>query len=318
MAYTQKAGLTVIDAFGKCQGILEEAVSKVGLLVCLGTDGFILADQDDAAGRFVALEKGAIGDTIWMAIAAILEAPPTESAGVWSAGTLAASTDIGSTLYLDDDGQVALTAGTVAQVVGTVLSVSQMMLCPNTYLTGTSQTLSGALSVGTTLAVTGATTLTSLKCSTTLEATGASTLTGAVALNGGATVATGKDFTMTKGNIIFTKGGVQSYVRTITATDSILVNDEVIVCNPAASTTLTLPDLATAGVGKSFTIIHNTVAQTMIVVPAGTDKLIGADGVATYVKATDDKGLDVRWKFTAIAAALWMMEELGGTAATMA
>lgn len=299
MAYSDVAGKVINNAYGIFNAYLYATVKPGDLIAPDATnDGWILADQGDSvAAVAVAIEGGVAGETVKAALAVEFSIKDTiGSRGVPTATALAASTDVGSPLYTGESGAASGSAGgTLSQVVGYILSAYKALLIPQSYLTGTTMSLSGNASVGGTFAVTGAT-----------------TLTGALTANGGITVGTGKDLTMTKGNIIFTKGGVQRYVRAITATDTILVNDDILLVTPAADTVLTLPDLATAGIGKSFEIIHKATANTIEVDAAGSDKILGVDGTATYVKCTDDKGIDVRFKLTAVASALWMLEVIAG------
>lgn len=291
------------------------------------SDGVTLADSDSIPADCFALQDGVSGDYIMAALAIRMKVRPTvATGGQATAGVLALSADVATALYLSDTaGKVGTSSGTIAQQVGWITATDECVLVAMSYLTGTNITASGSLSVGTTstltgavtckdtLTVDGASTLTgNVTASGTLAVTGASTLTGALAINGGATVATGKDLTMVKGNIIFTKGGVQHYVRAVTATDTILVNDDILAVTPAADTVLTLPAVASAGIGKAFTIIHVATTNTIEVDAAGSDKILGVNGTATYVKCTDDKGIDVRFTLRAIAAALWMLEAVSG------
>jgi len=212
MAYTDVAGKTILDAFGKFQAVLYAACVTGDLLSRdVSNEGFILADDSTSVvASAVALENGAAGDTIWMALAAVIEVRPTESSGAWSDGVLALAADVMDTLYLGESGKVEDSAGTCPQVVGFIISTTRAVLAPNTYITGTDQTLSGNLVVGGTAAVTGVSTLTGLlnadggiavdtdkftvsaagavTAASTLEVTGASTLTGAVTATAGVTI----------------------------------------------------------------------------------------------------------------------------------
>lgn len=298
MAYTDKAGKKIIAKWGSTQMAIYATVVKGDLLAFdSGNYGLKLADQSGGdAAVMVACQDGVSGETIEVAAAAIFETPATETLGVFSDNTMCAAADIGKPFYLGESGKLQITQGaTTGQVVGMIISRTQGLIIPQTYLSGTTMSLSGNATVGGNLAV-----------------TGTSTLTGAVTATAGITVGTGYNLTMTKGNIIFTKGGVQRYVRAITATDTILVNDDILLVSPAADTTLTLPDLATAGIGKSFEFIHKATANTIEVDAAGSDKILGVNGTATYVKCTDDKGIDVRFTLTAVASALWMLEVVAG------
>jgi hypothetical protein len=298
MAYTDKSGKKILAVFGRCKVPIFATVVKGDLLTYDDSNyGFKLADQSGGlAAQLVACSDGVSGDTIDAGVAVVFETPATESAGVFSDNNMCAAADVGKPFYLSEDGKLQITQGaTTGQCVGIVLSRTQGLILPQSYVTGTTMSLSGNATVGGNLAVTG-----------TLAVTSTSTLTGALAINGGATVATGKDLTMVKGNIIFTKGGVQRYVRAVTATDTVLVNDDILSVTPAADTTLTLPDLATAGIGKTFTIIHKATANTVKIVAAGADKIIKpSDGTATEVNITDDKGLDCQITLVALASALW-------------
>lgn len=302
MAYIDVAGKTILDAYGKFQAVLY-AACVVGDALARDTtnEGFILANATTSipADAF-ALEDGAAGDTIWMAQAITIEVRPTESDGVWSDGVLALAADVTDLLYLGDAGKVSDSSGTLVQRVGKILSTTRAFLTPSQYLTTTNLSLSGDLSV------TG-----------TLTQTGIATFTAAPVFNASIIIPTGKDFTMTKGNVIFTKGGVQRYVRAITSTGGILVNDDVLLVTPGADVVLTLPDLATAGIGKSFLFIHKATANEMKIAAAGSDKILGINGTDTYVTAADDKGIDVRFTVMAVASALWAIQNPEGDALTM-
>ena len=293
MAYTNFDGKIILHRYGVVQVTLAEEV-EAGQMIT--RTGYLADAEGSKAAELVACEHGIAAAVIWAALAVEIKKAPTRSGAVWTRGDHSGTA--GTLLYLDggaDEGEACESAGTIAQGVGWVTSQDTAFICPMSYLTGVNIAASG------TCTVTGNSTF-----------GGTVGVTGLLTATGGLTVATGKDLTMVKGNIIFTKGGVQRYVRAVTATDTILVNDDILLVSPAADTVLTLPDLATAGIGKSFTIIHKATANTIEVDAAGTDKILGVNGTATYVKLTDDKGIDVRFTVRAVASALWMVTEVSG------
>jgi len=178
-AFTDREGKIIEQAWGMFQvtlGVITGTTVVPGDLVgpSAATDTYVLADENaPQVANCVAVTGGVEGDTITVAMAVVAAAPPVVTAGVLTAQTFFASTDIGSPLYLSATaGHVSLSeGGTTAQQVGWVLSTSKMLIIPGVSLSGTSLTLSGALSVGTTLAVTGAATL-----SSTLSALGVITM----------------------------------------------------------------------------------------------------------------------------------------------
>ncbi len=153
MALTSIIGKTVFKhIYGKFKVYLYSAVTQGALIAAdSSNDGWILADQSTSvAASAIAMEAGAAGATIWACMAAEV-ATINEGSSV-----CAASGDVGSALYLSEDGDVSLTAGTTfAQNVGYVTSTGTFILLPSTSLSGTDVSLSGNLSVGGTLGVTG-------------------------------------------------------------------------------------------------------------------------------------------------------------------
>lgn len=157
MALTSIIGKTIFrHVWGKFRVYAYEALSAGALIGADATnDGFIEADQGDSVGAMaIAMEDIAASTFGWACLAAEVAIDSR------SAATCAASTDVGSALYLGEEGDVSTSAGaTYAQQVGYVTSTSTFLLLPATSLSGTALSLSGNLSVGGTLGVTGAATL---------------------------------------------------------------------------------------------------------------------------------------------------------------
>ncbi|MDX9781304.1 MAG: hypothetical protein RBT66_09740 [bacterium] len=290
MSYTDSEGKTILQAWGKFRGYCYEAVD-VGDLLARDTsnNGWIPADQSDSeAAEAIALENGAAGDTIWMALAVVLEAAPSESGGDWSAGTFCESTDVCLPLYVGESGKAQSSQGaTCGQQVGFMLSTSTVLLCPGGYLTTTSLSLSGTLAV-----------------------TGATTLTGALAANGGITIGSGKDLTLTAGDIVMTKGMIKPAVSD-GATGSVTVATEynVICVEAEANTTLTLP---TAVAGLMYHIVHKSGDFTVAVTAGAGDKIIDPADGGVHDILTDDKGLDCHLTLVAVDDTNWVCTSING------
>lgn len=256
MAITSIVGKTRFkSAFGKCRVPLYSAVTQ-GALIAQDTsnNGWILADASTSIPAvLIAMQAGAAGDTIWACMAAVVEAPDTETSGVFTATYIAAAADVTKPLYVGESGDLLLAAGTIGQVVGYILSRTEFFLCPNTWLTGVNITASG------TLAVTGNSTM-----------GGTLTVTGATALNGGATVASGKNVTFAKGSVIET---------TQTAADdaTLASGGSILVDTSAKDVSITLP---AAVAGLAVTAVCSSATKQLTVVAASGDKLINASGEA--------------------------------------
>lgn len=160
MALTSIVGTTVFKhTWGKFRFNAAEAISQGALISPDATgDGWYEADQGDSKGAVaIAMEAVASGGTGWACLGAEVAPVVDESTDV-----CAASGDIGSALYLGEEGDVSLSAGgTFAQQVGWVTSTTSFVLVPQVSLSGTALSLSGNCSVGGTLGVTGAATLAS-------------------------------------------------------------------------------------------------------------------------------------------------------------
>jgi len=246
---------------GKCRVPVYSAVTQGALIaVDVSNNGWILADASTSIpATLIAMQAGAAGDTIWACVAAVVEAMDTETSGVFTATNIAAAADVTKPLYVGESGDLLLTAGTIGQVVGNILSRTEFFLCPNTWLTGVNLSASG------TLAVTGNSTL-----GGTLAVTGATTLTGAVAMNGGGTVASGKNVTFAKGSVIETTQTAADDA-TLTAGGSVLVDTS------AKDISITLP---AAVAGLAVTAVCSSATKQLTVVAASGDKLINASGAA--------------------------------------
>lgn len=278
MAYSTPV-FKVISSFLEGTCTTGEAILAGAPIYLYSTD--YLAYKADANNSrpmmAVALADAGSGETLRYAVAAVLEAQESISGSVYSAGSLAASTDVNSTLYLSDTaGQYSTSASaSIAQAVGWIISTKRVFIAAQQYLSATSQTLSG------TLAVTGAVTM-----SSTLEVTGASTLTGAVALNGGATVASGKNFTLTKGtltntegNLVLTKGDA-----TLTAGNLTLTLGDATLTEGAL--TLTKGNATLTAGNLTLTKGNATLTEGALTLTKGDATLTAGDLVLTdgYVK----------------------------------
>jgi hypothetical protein len=294
MAYTDVEGKTILEAWGKFKGLLY-ADCDVGDLLSRDTtnDGWILADQSTSiVAEAVAMQNGVAGAEIWMCLAAVIEAPPTESAGDWSAGVLALTGDKCSLLYVGESGKAQSSAGgTLAQTVGIILTTSTAILKPNVYLTGTDMTLSGNASVGGTLGVTGAVTLAS-----TLAVAEVATLTK------GATVGSGY-------NITFTKGGVLEYVGAVGADTTATSPGTYIAAVSAADAKLTLPS---AVAGLEVTVIVDSATKQCTIVPGSGDKLLTVDYTAKD-SVINTKGAGAWITYRALTTTNWMRYASYGT-----
>lgn len=310
-SYTDVAGKTILEAWGKFQGYLY-AACVVGDLLNRDTsnDGWKLATASLAADA-VALENGAAGETIWMALAVVIEAPPTESNGVWSAGVLSAAA-ICDPLYGAAAGKASLSATGISQRVGFILSTSKAVLCPSTYLTSTTLSLSGDLAVtgdaaiGGTLAVTGATTLTGLlnanggiKVDTdkfTVSAAGvvtiASTLgvTGLATLTGGASLGSAAPFIMA--------------IKTYTSAGAIVTSGFVGLANTAADMAMTL---AAPTAGSLLVIADTSASGTKSLTVKSEGTFDGSNNTLTFDAPSEAVVL------FAITTARWVILENIGT-----
>lgn len=302
MAYIDVAGKTILDAYGKFKAVLY-ATCVVGDLLARDTtnEGFILADDSSGiAADCVALENGVAGESIWMALAAVIEVRPTVSSGVWSDGVLALAPDVCNLLYLGESGKVEDASGTTPQTVGFILSTTRAVLKPNAYLTGTDLTLSG------TLAVTGISTF-----------TGVATFTAAPLFNAGFIVPSGQavkltkgDLTLTEGNVILTAGYVQNVRKTSKAATVELTAAEAgyVEATCTADVTLTLP---TAAAGLEFIFYHLATVNTLKIVAGTSDKLLNAAGAAKD-NVSDDKAIGNLIWLRAVDAVNWVTLARGG------
>ena len=301
MAYSDKEGKTILDAFGKFQSVLY-ADCEVGDLIARDTsnEGWILADDSTGiTASAVAIENGSATDTIWMALAAVVETPPTESGGDYSDTACALAADVMDTLYLGESGKVEDSAGTTPQVVGFIISTTRFVLCPNTYITGTDQTLSGNLVVGGTASVTGNTTL-----------TGTLTCNGNVTLGSGDTLTLTKgDITLTEGELILTKGSVVQTVTAVAETGPGTIGGVYLVDTSSADVTLTLP---AASAGLVITAACTSATKQLIITAATGDKLINASGEAKD-KATGNAAAYNNITLVAVDGTNWITTGFQGT-----
>lgn len=329
MALTSIIGnVTFKHVWGKFRAVLAEDVTQGALLSPSSSeDGWVEADQSDSEGaQAIALQAGSDGDTIWACLGAEVADGDEDS--------IAASGDVGSALYLAEDGDVSLSeGGTFAQTVGWVGSTYTLVLVPQVSLSGTSATISGNVSIGGTLGVTGNTTL-----SGTLAVTKATTLTGALAINGGATVASGKNLTLTKGTLTNTEGDIVATKGDITATEGDInvtaghiimtagmikpkVDDgvdgataldstsNIICCELTEDTTLTLP---TASAGLWYEVYHKSGDKVLTIAPNTSDKIVDPADGGLHDKLYDDKGLDCHVKLVAVDDTNWICTSLNG------
>lgn len=237
--YTDANKKVVLHSWGRFKGTLLEAVATGDLLNFYATDNAYtlqFADQSDSqAAQCVACEDGAVGDEIWVALAAELKAPTTiATGGVATQTNFAAAADFfGSPLYLGESGKPASSAGgTYSQLVGYLLARDRIILQPNTALTG----VAGSF---TTLASSGATTFTVI--------TDASSSTvGGVVVTGGLAVAKkayiGTNFDV-GGNAVIDGTLTQTGVATFAAQDIHTLGLTVATTKPLIQGTCNLPKL---------------------------------------------------------------------------
>ena len=164
MAFTDAGGKIILHSWGRFKGVLT-AACVIGDLLAADNSGYGLKLADGVGVSVptiaVACEDGAIGDVITCALAAEIKASPSiATGGVVTAGAFFASTDVGAPIYTGDAGKIALAGGTMTQAIGYVLATDRYTVVPGGYLTSTSLSLSGALTVGTTTTLTGIATLT--------------------------------------------------------------------------------------------------------------------------------------------------------------
>lgn len=265
MAYTDFEAKIILHSWGRTRMTVAEAVSAGDLLTY---DGYLADAEDSKPAMFVACEDIASGAEGWVAMAAEIKKPPTIGAG----GAVTQgdhSGTAGTVLYLDgsaDQGEACESAGTIAQVVGWVMSQDRAVLCPMNYLTGTNLSLSG------TLAVTGVTTLTGLinadggiavdtdkftvsaagavVVASTLAVTGASTLTGATTVtgaltaNGGIVVAAVKTLNFTAKDYTASGAITPKGLATMSANSADLA---MTLAAPTVGDLLVIHDLANSG-----------------------------------------------------------------------
>ncbi|XUX01211.1 MAG: hypothetical protein TUN42_04275 [Dehalogenimonas sp.] len=256
MALSSIVGSTVFkQVWGKFRVYAYEALSQGALIGPNSTnDGWMEADQSDSlAARAVAMEAIAAGAWGWACLGAEVAPYVDESTDV-----CAAATDVGSAVYLGEEGDISLSAGvTFAQEVGIVNGTTSILLIPAVSLSGTDLSLSGNETVGGTLGVTGNTTL-----GGTLAVTGASTLTG------GATIGTGKDLT-------FAKGGVVNAVVTSSDDSTATAGCTHLVDTSVKDVNLTLP---AAAAGLNVRATCSSATKQLTVTAGSGDKLINASG----------------------------------------
>ena len=256
-----KTNFKASSVWGKCRVPLYSAVTQ-GALIAVDTtnNGWILADASNSIpASLIAMQAGAAGDTIWACAAAVVRAEATNTSGVFTDTYIAAAGDVTSPLYVGESGDLLLAAGTIAQVVGFVLSRTEFFLCPNTWLTGVNISASG------TLTVTGNSTL-----GGTLGVTGNTTLTGTLAANNTVTVASGK-------NVVMTKGGVIEYVGTASKDAEMATPGYMLVDTSSEDVTITLP---TAVAGWRCGAVCTSATKQLTVAANSSDKLIDASGAA--------------------------------------
>jgi hypothetical protein len=161
MAITSIVGKTRFKAsWGKARVPLFAEVSQGDLIaVDVSNNGWILADASTGIpATRIAMEDGIKGDTIWSCSAAVVSGLDTETSGVFTDNYIAEADDVTKTLYVGESGDILLSAGTIAQVVGYILSRTEFFLCPSAWLTGVNISASGTLAVTGTSTLSGAVT----------------------------------------------------------------------------------------------------------------------------------------------------------------
>ena len=170
LTFTDRNEKVVLHRWGRFQAILFEAVVTGDLLALKSATGTSLQFADDASGQAavaVACENIAASGTGWCALAAELKAPVSVGSGGAVTRTYfddGSDVDIGQPLYLDDEGKADETIGaTTKQLVGYQIARDRILLCPGGMVTGagafTTISASGAVSLSSTLGVTGAVTI---------------------------------------------------------------------------------------------------------------------------------------------------------------
>lgn len=171
----------IIEAWGKFQVTLEEAVVAGDLLSHYETDNAYTMEFADQGGsqpaQAIAMEDGAAHAEIWACLAAVVETKDTVgTGGVVTPVYFAAEADfLGLPLYLGAEGKMYEDeGGTYKQLVGYLLSRKRILLVPNTALIG----VAGSF---TSLAASAAFTST-LTTESTTPTTGANKFTGGVGI----------------------------------------------------------------------------------------------------------------------------------------
>ncbi len=266
MAYIDVGGKTILDAYGKFQAVLyADCVVGDALARDTTNEGFILADASTSIpAACFALEDGVAGETIWMALAIIIEVRPTVSDGVWSDGVLALDADVCDLLYLGESGKVSDSSGTLVQTIGIILSVTRALLTPSQYLTSTDLSLSG------TLAVTG-----------TLTQTGIATFAAAAVFSAGFAVAVG----------YFISGPPVKMTETTKSDDATLTVAEAgLIVVSADGKTMTLP-AASGNAGLRYIILVTDTHSDGVVVDGNASETIG--GAATKTSPAQYSVLEI-------------------------
>jgi hypothetical protein len=321
MAYTDRAGKTILNAFGVFQVAIADTVVPGDLIGPSTTDdAWILADEDEPTiAHAVAITAGVTGDVISAALAVNFQAPDTETDGVWTAGTLAAAGDVGTALYLSATAGKAAIAqgGTTVQLVGYITSISTVFLSPGQFITGVSQTLSGALTVGGVVSLAAATTI-AAAIKLQFRDTGIfihSSADGKLTISADGA---GLDDIILTGMVQPSRAVLPANVQKATLTDVKTLADTdigVVQVQTVDAKTITLPSTV---VGYSYAIMNGgaDAAVEVTVAPAALDKVYGNGFTATdnkaivNTKATAKKGDYIKLVGDGVNG--WMITEING------
>lgn len=133
--FTDRNKKTVLQSWGRFRAQVSEAVVAGDLVSFLGTgasDVVQFASEDGSqAADAVACEDGAVDETIWCAVKAVLKAPVSVGTGGAVTRTYFAAADdfLGSLIYLSTEGKVDETPGTTFyQPVGRLLARDRILI----------------------------------------------------------------------------------------------------------------------------------------------------------------------------------------------